>query len=844
MKCPRCSLSNPDTQRFCGECGTRLIMDPEGEAPRTETIRLPGIDLTTGSTFAARYRIIEELGKGGMGRVYRALDQKLNEEIAIKFIRPEIARETESIRRFRTELRTARKVVHRNVARMFDLNEEESVPYITMEYVKGENLKNLIDKVGRLSAQQAVPIAKQVAEGLAEAHRLGVIHRDLKPQNIMIDEQGTARITDFGIARLQKTDDATATVAVMGTPAYVSPEQVEGFPADSRSDLYSLGIVLYEMLTGKPAFQADSPYSIALKHVSEVAPDPRSVNPEIAQNLSRVVMKCLEKDPEKRYQNAAELIMDLEALEEGFTTGFIPAPQPDRGVGSVRKWVMAWRMPLAFLAVIALGIGGIFIYEKFFTRPKPSWKISLAVLPVVNLSPQEDSEYLWYGLQSDMSAKLTSIPELRVIPMLSLSAHDYSGKDYRAIGNEIGADYLLKLTLQTEGTRLKVRVELIEAKSNSVIKFYAYEPDPEDIYSLQDEISRYTARALHVNLVEDRLRSYKKRETANLEAYNCYWEGYRIIEQVYPLSHRPEDFDQAVKMYERAIDLDPKYALAYWGLGNAYEARYYRERNPKDLKMMRESYLQAHSIDPDFAETHLGLGWVYFNMTDDANASESFRRALTLNPDKFIVNNDVGAFLRSVGLHDKAIKYYSRAAEINPKSASIHTMISSCRMYLGDFEKAVGEIKKALSLDPDSLEARYYCVSELIMSGRLDEAEKEFEVALEMDPEGKAMTLPRALLSAARGEKEKALALISGKDSINVNVACVYIFLGMKEQAMRTIEEGIERGFEEQGHYLYSYPMLAKNKIFKPLRNETRFQEILRRQKASYEEKLKSFAKI
>ncbi len=847
MKCPKCSLENADTQRFCGDCGTRLILDTGEEAFRTETIKLPSIDLTTGSTFAARYQIIEELGKGGMGRVYRALDKKLNEEIAIKLIRPEIAWDAEMVKRFRTELKTARQVIHKNVARMFDLNEEEGVPYITMEYVRGENLKNLIRKVGRLSAQQAVPIVRQVAEGLAEAHRLGVIHRDLKPQNIMIDEQGKARITDFGLARLKKADDATATAPVMGTPAYVSPEQVEGLQADGRSDLYSLGIVLYEMVTGTTPFQGDSPYSIALKHVISVPPDPRGINPEIPESLSRIIMKCLEKDREQRYQNAEELISDLESQEKDFSTGVVPGLKPGLRGRRAWKWILSARIPVVLFLIVALGVGGYFIYKKILKPPEMPWRISIAVLPVEDLSPQQDQNILWYGLQWDISAKLKSIPDLRVIPMPSVSEHDYSGKDYRQIGRELGADYLLKLILQTEEKRLRVRVELIEAKSSSVIQPYAYETDLESIYSVQDEISRYIAKALQVNLVEERLRTIKKREPRNLEAYNYYLEAMQLIEEVYHSTHEPKDFAQAVGLYKKAISIDPKYALAFWGLGNAYEARYNspaEDKDPEDLRMMQEYYLEAHRIEPDFAETNLGLGWMYFNLAENARASQHFKRAFELDPNDFIVNLDVGAFLRSVGLYDKALKYFSRAIELDPYSIPTRILLSSSLMCLGEFEKATVEVGRAIEQDPDNLNARYYYVSELILMNRLDEAENEIEIARQIDPGGKAMTLPQALLWAARGEKEKALKLINKKDPLNEFVTSIFIFLGMKDEAIRTIEEGIERGFEVRRQYLYSYPLLAKNSIFKSLRSEPRYQEILRQQKLRHKEELRKFAEL
>jgi serine/threonine protein kinase/tetratricopeptide (TPR) repeat protein len=818
-------------------------LDEGEEVTRTTTLNLPTPPLPPGSIFAARYQIIEELGKGGMGRVYRAWDRKLDEEIAIKFIKPGLTEDPAAVERFRIELKAARQVIHKNVARMFDLNEADGVPFITMEYVKGGDLKALIKKMGRLDAQQAVRIVRQVAEGLAEAHRTGVLHRDLKPHNIMVDEEGTARITDFGLARLRKTDDATLTAPGMGTPAYASPEQVEGTAVDNRSDLYSLGIVLYEMLTGKIPFKGDSPYSVALQRLTKTPPDPRRINPEIPEALVQVIMKCLEKEREKRYQSAEELISDLDAFGNGFLTGSLAVPEPGPIGKQVWRWVLARPIPLAILAVVILVVLG-----SVLLRPRSPWKTSIAVLPVVDLRPQEHRSSLWYGLRSGISAKLTNIPELRVAAIRNSSDDDYSGKTYREIGKELSADYLLEMTLQDVGTRLQVGVELIEAKSNSVIRTNSYEPEIEGIYSCQDAISIETARALKVTLGDERLKTFKKRETENLEAYSCYLEGKRLLEEEYHRTNRLEDFTRAVSMYEKATEIDPKYALAYWELGNAYEERYYfmaskGVKDPANLQKMTFYYFQAYNIEPDFAEANLGVGWIHFNLKDNARASQCFKRAFDLDPNNFNVNRDVGAFLRSVGLYDEAIKYLSRAAEVDPHSITTRNLISSSLLWLGESEKALLEIDKAIEVDPRNFEARYHRATALILAKRLNEAQKEIDLTREIIPQ-RTMTLPQALLWAAEGKKGKALELISGENALNTNITGVYILLGLKEEAIRCIEQGIESGFEDQGNYLYPYPMLARNPLFKPLKGERGFQEILQREKAKYEETLKEFPKF
>ncbi|MDH4220842.1 MAG: serine/threonine protein kinase, partial [Candidatus Aminicenantes bacterium] len=313
------------------------------------------MELTTGSTFADRYQVIEELGKGGMGRIYKVYDTKIDEKIALKLVDVETAADKKTLERFSNELKLARKVSHRNVCRMFDLGEEQGIHYITMEFVPGEDLKNSITRIGPLTPGKAISIAKQICKGLAEAHKLGVIHRDLKPQNVMIDSEGNARIMDFGIARTLKGEGITADGVVIGTPEYMSPEQVEGKEVDPRTDIYALGTILYEMLTGRVPFKAKSPISIAFKHKTEKPKDPRMYNDQIPEELSRLVLKCMEKDKEKRYQSAGELLEELESVEENIPTTEQILPKRIQTTTRQITFTFSWKkflVPVLLLLVV------------------------------------------------------------------------------------------------------------------------------------------------------------------------------------------------------------------------------------------------------------------------------------------------------------------------------------------------------------------------------------------------------------------------------------------------------------------------------------------------------------
>ena len=330
MKCPRCSHENPEDTRFCGRCGRELPGSGENTSSGTRTFQTPTRGLQRGTTFARRFEIIEEIGKGGMGTVYKAYDSKIREAVAIKLLKPEIASDLEVIERFRNEIKLARKVAHRYVCRMYDLDEEWLSIYISMEYVPGEDLKSFIRRSGHLNEAKALALARQIAEGLAEAHRMGVVHRDLKPQNVMIDREGNAKIMDFGIARSLHTRGATGSGVIIGTPEYMAPEQADAKDVDHRVDIYALGAILFEMVTGRLPFEGETPLSIVLKHKSEPPADPKTLNAQISPALSGVILRCLEKSRDRRYQTALDLLEDLGRIEKGLPTTqrALPARKP------------------------------------------------------------------------------------------------------------------------------------------------------------------------------------------------------------------------------------------------------------------------------------------------------------------------------------------------------------------------------------------------------------------------------------------------------------------------------------------------------------------------------------
>jgi predicted Ser/Thr protein kinase len=393
MKCPRCQFEAPDELRFCGKCGTPLPRPARPFDPnRTETLSCSSGELTGGNLFAGRYLVIDVLGKGGMGCVYRVLDTKVDEEVALKFINPEIAADAKIVERFRTELRVTRKITHRHVCRMYDLSTDENSLFITMEYIPGEDLEDMIRRLGKLPVERAFVIARQVSEGLAEVHRLGIIHRDLKPKNIMIDRDGEAKIMDFGLARTPHGVKLTEVGHIVGTPIFMSPEQLDGQTLDPRSDIFTLGVIMYRMLTGLLPFEAESTLTLALRHKTHRPPDPHSLIPGVSEELGRIVMKCLEIDKEKRYAGAPDLLADLDKAGEEFDTYDVHVP----GRSGKRRAGRPSRAPWAKIVtgaaiVLALAVSGLAV-KSFLRRSHANAERPPAVQAIEPTAPAQKDE--------------------------------------------------------------------------------------------------------------------------------------------------------------------------------------------------------------------------------------------------------------------------------------------------------------------------------------------------------------------------------------------------------------------------------------------------------------------
>ena len=493
MKCPRCNFDNPEDLRFCGHCGAQLFQSEESTLSVTKTLKTPLIGLNIGTLFAGRYHIIEELGRGGMGRVYKVFDREIREKIALKLLRPEIAGDEKMIERFRNELKFARRITHKNICRMYDLNKEDETMFITMEYVSGEDLKSSVTRVGPLSAGKTIFIAKQICEGLAEAHKLDVVHRDLKPQNIMVDRAGNIRIMDFGIARSVQSKGITATGVMIGTPEYMAPEQVEGKEIDQRTDIYSLGVILFELLTGTVPFEGDTPITVAIKHLREEVPEPKTINPSIPDDMNKVVLKCLDKDREKRYRNVEELLAELEKMEKGvpITDRIVPDKKPTPvgetpffadyagGKSNMKKLLFPALMVFA-IAVLGIAISKFLLQSKQSeaSLPSPPPPLQEGKL-LVDSVPPEATVYV-DGILRGITPLSASFPPGKHLLRIEKPGFEEKKEEIEiALGQTVEKKYTLnKLAVKPQPVReFEIKITTI--------------PSPANIYINDDFVANY-----------------------------------------------------------------------------------------------------------------------------------------------------------------------------------------------------------------------------------------------------------------------------------------------------------------------------------------------------------------
>jgi serine/threonine protein kinase/Tfp pilus assembly protein PilF len=704
-----------------------------------------------------------------------------------------------------------------------------------MEYVPGEDLRSSIRRFGQLPIGKSISIAKQICEGLTEAHRLGVVHRDLKSNNIMIDKQGDARIMDFGIARSLEAKRITGAGVMIGTPEYMSPEQVEGKEIDQRSDIYSLGVILYEMLTGKVPFEGDTPFIVGMKHKGEMPQNPKELNAQISEDLNNVILKCLEKDKEKRFRGAGEVLSELENIEralpttERIVTEKKPLTSKEITVTFGLKKLFIPTFILAALVIMAIIIWQVLPSKEAIqeTIPTSTPKPSIAVLPFADLSPQKDQESFCDGMANSIITALSNLGGLSVRASGSSFAFKGQNLTLKEIGKRLNVETVLDGQVQKAEDRIRLTAQLTNIADESVLWSGTYDKKLEDIFAIQDEITQAIVDNLELKLLGAEETKLKKRHTENVQAFSHYSNGL-----FYWNKRTGEGIRKAIEFFEQAIEEDPDYALAYVGLADCYNllGTYSDVRSAETFPKAQEAANKALEIDENLGEAHNSLAYVKSRYNLDFDGAENeFKRGIELNPGYATGRFWYGEFLTLMGRFDEAIEEMKKAIELDPISLIINASLGWSYMGARQYDQALAQLKKAEEMDPDFQVVHLYFGFLYINLENYAEAIRRLEKAKELSSNSVVSLSNLGYAYAKAGKTDEAKRILTELESISKERyvspffwAGLYLGFGDKEKAL----DYLEQEYEARGEFLI---FLNMGNLFGPIRSEPRFQDLLKK---------------
>lgn len=733
----------------------------------------------------SHYKILEKIGEGGMGVVYKAEDTKLRRTVALKFLPEDLTKDSEAKERFLQEAQAAAALDHPNICTVHEIDEADGQTFIVMANIEGQSLKEIIG-AGPMEMSRAINIVIQVAEGLQEAHKRGVVHRDVKPANIMLTDRDQAKIMDFGLAKLSWGVDLTKTAAIMGTVAYMSPEQAKGETVDHRTDIWSFGALLYEMLSGERTFKSRHDHAILHSVLYEDPVPIGKLKSDVPVAVEEIISKCMQKEPNDRYSDMGSLLKDLRSI-----------PLEDTSDSSS---------------------------EETDKQQLPS----IAVLPFVNMSADPENEYFSDGLSESIINVLTQLNNFKVVARTS--AFSFKGKDVniREIGKELNVANVLEGSVQKAGNRLRITAQLISVKDGYHLWSEKFDRTLEDVFAIQDEISLQIVDNLKAKLGSDEKTMLVKRYTDDIEAYNLYLKGRYHFAKI-----TEGGIEKALDYFHQVVDKDPMYALAYAGIADCHlRNTWYYFRPPKEELPKALAFVEkALTLDSQLSEAHASLALTKMLYERDWDGSgKEFEHAIDLNPGNSLARSYYSVYFAVLGKHSESIEEAQKALDLDP--ISLWEMINLGMRYYYDFQfdKSLEQIQKAIDLDPNNYVAHNYSVFPLVCLGRYDEAVQSAQRAEKILGE----RTPHILcafglaysLSGDRGEAQKVLKeliALSDKGTIPLFIIpWIYFSLDERDKAF----EWIERGFEENDPLLM---WIKSDPIFRRLEGDPKYNEMLKK---------------
>ena len=755
------------------------------------------------------YEIISTLGQGGMGAVYLARDTKLQRKVAVKVLPSDFTVDAERLRRFEQEAIAASSLNHPSILTIHEIGESSGIHFIATEFIEGHTLRELMqasrantEENPTIAIAEVVHIAAQIASALAAAHEAGIVHRDIKPENIMIRQDALVKVLDFGIAKLasrqnidreirESTFVQTTSGIVMGTAPYMSPEQALARDVDQRSDLFSVGVLIYEMTTAQSPFAGGSPAQ-TLDQILHYQPRPMSeINSNVSPDLDRVVMKCLAKDRDNRYQTARELAHDLSKLRREEESSRLVVNLSRTAPKLRDKFKLAWAMGLAaviLLAAIVLGYRLLMRGATATTRPEIK---SIAVLPLENLSGDPGQEYFVDGMTESLISNLAQISALKVISRTSVMRYKGIRKSLPEIARELNVDGVLEGSVQKSGGRVRVTAQLIHATTDTHLWSNVYERDLTDVLKLQSEIARVVADEIRIRVTAEERARLGSARSVDPQAHEAYLLGRYHLNKA-----NEDDLKQAVDYFDRATQIAPDYAAAYAGLADAWLRRgIFGDSGFKVAETpARAAALKAVELDDLLAEAHVSLANVKYSFDWDwKGAEQEARRAIALDPGMLEGHICYGHLLMAMARHDEAIVEGQKAIQLDPLSSASYSALGRFFHRAKRYEEALPYLLRAVQLEPRDSGANARLGDVYGQLGRYDEAIRSYENLRSISGNNSVVSVLIARIYALMGKKQEARLLIKGSKVQPILIAAVHAALGERDEAFKVLERAVDR---------------------------------------------------